>query len=98
MTAETSSQAEGTSRDGSLLVYLVRWLTVRAGFLFQTHSSVRQASEDAPTSSELLQIASENDGTRSGREADDKKREKEENWARYTDDNPKGAGNTMNRG
>lgn len=57
-----------------------------------------QASEDAPTSSEILQIASENDGTRSGREADDQKREKEEKWARYTDDNAKGAGNTMNRG
>ncbi|KAL7415951.1 TAP42-like protein [Mrakia frigida] len=57
-----------------------------------------QASEDAPTSSEILQIASENDGTRSGREADDQKRDKEEKWARYTDDNPKGAGNTMNRG
>jgi hypothetical protein len=57
----------------------------------------RQASEDAPTSSEILQLASEQDGTRSATMADDQKREKDENWARFTEENAKGAGNTMNR-
>ena len=29
---------------------------------------------------------------------DEEKRKKDESWARYTDENPRGAGNTMNRG
>ena len=28
----------------------------------------------------------------------EEKRQKDEKWARYKDDNPRGAGNTMNRG
>lgn len=64
-----------------------------------TANSVRrQASYDAPTESELLELAAENDGTVEGEEAEEQKRLKEENWARYTDENKKGAGNTMNRG
>jgi hypothetical protein len=57
-----------------------------------------QASAEAPTTSELLQLASENDGTFDADEAEEQKRQKDENWARYTDENRKGAGNTMNRG
>jgi immunoglobulin-binding protein 1 len=56
------------------------------------------ASENAPTSTELLQLASEQDGTREGREKEEEKRKKEEDWAVYTELNKKGAGNTMNRG
>lgn len=58
----------------------------------------RPASEAAPTSSEQLTLESEMDGTRDGEEKSEAKRLKDENWARYTDENPKGAGNTMNRG
>ncbi|BEJ18250.1 hypothetical protein CspHIS471_0705270 [Cutaneotrichosporon sp. HIS471] len=57
-----------------------------------------QASYDAPTESELLELEMENDGTAGAEEAAEKKRLKEENWAQFTDDNKKGAGNTMNRG
>ncbi|RSH77345.1 uncharacterized protein EHS24_003304 [Apiotrichum porosum] len=57
-----------------------------------------QASYDAPTESELLELEAENDGTAAGAEAAEKRRAKTENWAQYTDDNKKGAGNTMNRG
>lgn len=58
----------------------------------------RQASYDAPTDSELLELAAENDGTVLGAEKEEQKRLKEEKWATYTDANKKGAGNTMNRG
>ncbi|KAF5380918.1 hypothetical protein D9615_004167 [Tricholomella constricta] len=56
------------------------------------------ASEAAPTSSEQLALEAEMDGTRDGEDKEEAKRQKDENWARYTDENPKGAGNTMNRG
>ncbi|KAF8643856.1 hypothetical protein AX16_008873 [Volvariella volvacea WC 439] len=56
------------------------------------------ASENAPTSSEQLQIDSEMDGTREGEEKAEIKRLKDERWAQFTDANPRGAGNTMNRG
>jgi len=58
----------------------------------------RQASYDAPTESELLELAAEDDGTVPGAEKAEQKRLKEENWAVYTEANKKGAGNTMNRG
>jgi immunoglobulin-binding protein 1 len=58
----------------------------------------RAASENAPTSTEILQLASEQDGTRDGRDKEEEKRRKEEDWAVYTELNKKGAGNTMNRG
>ncbi len=57
-----------------------------------------QASYDAPTESELLELEAENDGTAGAEEAAEKKRLKDENWARFTDYNKKGEGNTMNRG
>lgn len=57
-----------------------------------------QASYDAPTESELLELAAEDDGTVLGAEKAEQKRVKEENWAVYTEANKKGAGNTMNRG
>ncbi|WWD22037.1 hypothetical protein CI109_106525 [Kwoniella shandongensis] len=57
-----------------------------------------QASYDAPTESELLELAAEDDGTELAEIKGEQKRQKEENWARYTDENKKGAGNTMNRG
>ncbi|KAF9027493.1 TAP42-like protein, partial [Hymenopellis radicata] len=55
------------------------------------------ASEAAPTSSEQLALDAEMDGTVQSDEKAEEKRLKDENWARYTDENPKGAGNTMNR-
>ncbi|GAB1518023.1 Type 2A phosphatase-associated protein 42 [Rhizoctonia solani] len=57
-----------------------------------------KASEQAPTSSEQLAVDSEQDGTRFGEEKSEEKRKKDEEWAVFTDANPKGAGNTMNRG
>ncbi|KAJ7286192.1 TAP42-like protein [Mycena rebaudengoi] len=56
------------------------------------------ASQTALTTSEQLELDSEMDGTRDGAEKEETKRLKDENWARFTDENPKGAGNTMNRG
>ncbi|KAJ7461476.1 TAP42-like protein [Mycena latifolia] len=56
------------------------------------------ASETTLTSSEQLELESEMDGTKDGAEKEEMKRLKDENWARFTDENPKGAGNTMNRG
>jgi immunoglobulin-binding protein 1 len=41
---------------------------------------------------------SERDGTAFGEAKTEEKRQKDESWARYTDENPRGAGNTMNRG
>ncbi|KAF8749443.1 TAP42-like family [Rhizoctonia solani] len=63
-----------------------------------TELSHRKASEQAPTSSEQLAVDSEQDGTRFGEEKSEEKRKKDEEWAVFTDANPKGAGNTMNRG
>ncbi|WRT65047.1 uncharacterized protein IL334_001989 [Kwoniella shivajii] len=57
-----------------------------------------QASYDAPTESELLELAAENDGSTLAEQKAEQKRLKEENWANFTDDNKKGAGNTMNKG
>ncbi|KAJ7685525.1 TAP42-like protein [Mycena polygramma] len=56
------------------------------------------ASESALTSSEQLAQDAEMDGTRDGLEKEETKRLKDENWAQFTDENPRGAGNTMNRG
>jgi hypothetical protein len=58
----------------------------------------RQASADAPTESELLELAAEEDGTMAGVEAGEKRRRKEEDWALFAETNPRGAGNTLNRG
>jgi immunoglobulin-binding protein 1 len=58
----------------------------------------REASFNAPTSKELLQEASELDGTLEGEEKSEQKRKEEEEWALYTEANPKGMGNTLNRG
>lgn len=38
------------------------------------------------------------DGTVAGEGKAEEKRQKDENWAQYKDANPRGAGNTMNRG
>ncbi|KAJ4481141.1 TAP42-like protein [Lentinula aciculospora] len=56
------------------------------------------ASQNAPTSSEQLALDAEIDGTVSGEDKAEQKRIKDESWARFTDENPRGAGNTMNRG
>jgi hypothetical protein len=45
-----------------------------------------------------LAIDSEMDGTVQGELKAEKKRQKDEKWAKYTDDHPRGAGNRMNRG
>ncbi|TFY70267.1 hypothetical protein EVG20_g2743 [Dentipellis fragilis] len=55
-------------------------------------------SEAEPTSKEQLALDAEQDGTAFGDQKEEERRQKDENWARYTDVNPKGAGNTMNRG
>ncbi|TFK94812.1 TAP42-like protein [Polyporus arcularius HHB13444] len=55
-------------------------------------------SESQPTSKEQLALDAEQDGTAFGEEKEEEKRQKEEAWAQYTDANPRGAGNTMNRG
>ncbi|KAI0306302.1 TAP42-like protein [Multifurca ochricompacta] len=51
-----------------------------------------------PTSSEQLAIDAEQDGTGFGEAKSEEKRRKDEEWASFTDANPRGAGNTMNRG
>ncbi|KAI0333615.1 serine/threonine protein phosphatase PP2A-associated protein [Cubamyces sp. BRFM 1775] len=56
------------------------------------------ASEQKPTSKEQLALDAEQDGTKFGEEKAEEKRQRDESWAQYTDANPKGAGNTMNRG
>lgn len=61
-------------------------------------SLTRPASQEAPTTSEQLAIDSEQDGTLFGEEKSEEKRKKDEEWARFTDVNLKGWGNTMNRG
>jgi hypothetical protein len=66
--------------------------------VFSIANQYRQASYDAPTESELLELAAEDDGTVLGEQKAEQKRVKEENWAVYTEANKKGAGNTMNRG
>ena len=55
-------------------------------------------SADKPTTSEQLALDAEMDGTVFGEEKLEEKRLKDENWARFTDENPRGQGNTMNRG
>ncbi|KAG2116401.1 TAP42-like protein [Suillus clintonianus] len=55
-------------------------------------------SEEQPTSSEQLAIDSEVDGTVFGETKSEEKRQKDEQWAQFKDVNPRGAGNTMNRG
>ncbi|KAG2131295.1 TAP42-like protein [Suillus bovinus] len=55
-------------------------------------------SEEQPTSSEQLTIDSETDGTVFGELKSEEKRQKDEQWAQFKDANPRGAGNTMNRG
>ncbi|KAJ3550974.1 hypothetical protein NMY22_g96 [Coprinellus aureogranulatus] len=55
-------------------------------------------SENQLTTSEQLQLDSEMDGTADAEEKEEQKRQKDEKWARFTDANPRGAGNTMNRG
>lgn len=40
----------------------------------------------------------EQDGTIFGEEKAEEKRQRDESWARFTDANTRGTGNTMNRG
>lgn len=55
-------------------------------------------SEEQLTSSEQLAIDSEMEGTVFGEMKSEEKRQKDEQWAQFKDANPRGAGNTMNRG
>jgi hypothetical protein len=57
-----------------------------------------RASQEAPTSTEKLTLASEMEGTCGGEEKAEELRQRQEKWAQFTDVNPKGAGNSMNRG
>ena len=63
-----------------------------------TSTPCSPASEAKPTSKEQLAIDAEQDGTIFGEEKAEEKRQKDESWAQFTDANPRGAGNTMNRG
>lgn len=67
-------------------------------FTANIDQSIREASANAPTSKEILQEASEMDGTVEGEAKSEQKRKEEEEWALFTEKNPKGWGNTMNRG
>lgn len=88
------SRREGTSSQEAGKLHLdYTWEPELTG-----HSTCRPASQNKPTTSEQLQLDSEMDGTAFGEEKEEAKRQKDESWARYTDANPKGAGNTMNRG
>lgn len=58
----------------------------------------RPQSAAKPTSSEQLTMDAEQDGTAFGDAKSDEKRTRDEEWAIFTDANPRGAGNTMNRG
>jgi hypothetical protein len=58
----------------------------------------RAASAAVPTNSEQLALDSEMDGSMLAEEKEEEKRQKDETWAQFTDENPKGVGNTMNRG
>jgi len=55
--------------------------------------NILDGTGEGPTDSELLAIAAEDDDEKA-----EEKRLKDEKWAQYADENPKGAGNTMNRG
>ncbi|EJU05152.1 TAP42-like protein [Dacryopinax primogenitus] len=56
------------------------------------------ASENAPTSSEQMQLGTEMDGTAFADERAEEQRRKDENWAVWTESNPKGSGNRGNKG
>jgi len=61
-------------------------------------TQLRPQSAAKPTSSEQLTMDAEQDGTAFGDAKSEERRRKDEEWARFTDANPRGAGNTMNRG
>lgn len=58
----------------------------------------RPQSAAAPTRKEQLILDSEMDGSGGGEDKAEEKRLEDERWAQFTDANPRGAGNTMNRG
>jgi len=58
----------------------------------------RKQSVEKSTTSEQLALDAEMEGTALGEEKAEEKRLKDEHWARYTDEHPRGQGNTMNRG
>ncbi|SJX66356.1 related to TAP42-component of the Tor signaling pathway [Sporisorium reilianum f. sp. reilianum] len=57
-----------------------------------------QASYDAPTSGEQRALRMEHDGTRDADAAEHEQRAQDMHWDRFTEENKRGAGNTMNRG
>jgi len=56
------------------------------------------ASENAPTSTEQLQLDTEMDGTAFAEDREEEQRRKDEDWAVWTEANPKGGGNRGNKG
>lgn len=68
------------------------------GMRFEYVVNCRPQSASRPTRSEQLALDSEMDGTYEGERRAEEKRLEDERWARFTDANPRGAGNTMNRG
>jgi hypothetical protein len=61
-------------------------------------SAHRPQSETQLTKKELLALAAEMDGTAESEEKSEEKRQEDERWAQFKDKNPRGWGNTMNRG
>ena len=59
---------------------------------------IRSTSKNSETAAERLRVASERDGMFEAEEKAEEKRQEDERWARFKDENPRGAGNTMNRG
>lgn len=60
-----------------------------------TDDDYSPASENQPTSKEQLQLDTEHDGTVFAEQAQEKQRNDQENWARYTEEVEKGSGNKM---
>ncbi|SPO30450.1 related to TAP42 - component of the Tor signaling pathway [Ustilago trichophora] len=57
-----------------------------------------QASYDKPTSTEQRKLRAEMDGSKDAEEAEEEQRQKDLYWDTFTEQNKRGAGNTMNRG
>ncbi|SNX87817.1 related to TAP42 - component of the Tor signaling pathway [Melanopsichium pennsylvanicum] len=57
-----------------------------------------QASYDKPTSKEERQLRMEQDGTKDAEQAEEEQRQKDLDWDTFSEQNKRGAGNTMNRG
>ena len=62
------------------------------------HSTSQLETESTKQKAEVDRLRSEVEKTKASLKDEEEKRVKDEEWARYTDENKRGAGNTMNRG